>query len=209
MTQTYMEVLEKMYQKSVKPLEIPLSEFAAHSREIDRYIPFEKIPRLSRVCTVTEKIDGTNAAVRVYEDGSVRAGSRTRWITPEDDNFGFAGWVQDNAEGLRKLGVGLHRGEWWGKGIQRSYGLDHRRFSLFNTSAWNAENKPKCCCVVPVLYEGEFTTEMIEARLYDLRYRGSWAAPNFMKPEGVVVYHHAAAIYFKKTLEKDEEPKGK
>ena len=30
-----------------------------------------------------------------------------------------------------------------------------------------------------------------------------------MKPEGVVIYHKAANMMFKKTIEKDEEPKGK
>ena len=30
-----------------------------------------------------------------------------------------------------------------------------------------------------------------------------------MNPEGVVVFHVAANLCFKKTLEKDEEPKGK
>jgi hypothetical protein len=29
-----------------------------------------------------------------------------------------------------------------------------------------------------------------------------------MQPEGIVVYHHAAKQLFKKTLEKDESPKG-
>lgn len=39
---------------------------------------------------LTEKIDGTNAQVYIADDGRVVAGSRTRWISPEDDNFGFA-----------------------------------------------------------------------------------------------------------------------
>ena len=34
------------------------------------------------------------------------------------------------------------------------------------------------------------------------------AAPGFMKPEGVVIYHKAANLLMKKTLEKDEQPKG-
>jgi ATP-dependent RNA circularization protein (DNA/RNA ligase family) len=52
---------------------------------------FPKIARLSRECCITEKIDGTNAQVVITEDGQVLAGSRTRFITPEDDNYGFAG----------------------------------------------------------------------------------------------------------------------
>ncbi len=36
---------------------------------------------------------------------------------------------------------------------------------------------------------------------------GSRAAPGFMNPEGIIIWHHAAGIYFKKTLDKDDEPK--
>ena len=52
---------------------------------------FAKIPRFFRDVTISEKIDGTNAQVFVAEDGAVMAGSRSRWITPEADNFGFSG----------------------------------------------------------------------------------------------------------------------
>ena len=40
-----------------------------------------------------------------------------------------------------------------------------------------------------------------------LRASGSFAAPGFMNPEGVVVFHTASGTFFKKTLEKDEQPK--
>ncbi len=55
---------------------------------------FPKMARLTREVIVTEKIDGTNAQVFIAEDGTLLAGSRTRWITPADDNFGFAAWVE-------------------------------------------------------------------------------------------------------------------
>jgi len=55
------------------------------------FVEFPKIARFSRDVIVTEKIDGTNAQVYV-DDTMTRAfaGSRNRWITPDDDNFGFA-----------------------------------------------------------------------------------------------------------------------
>lgn len=175
------------------------------------FTEFPKIPRLYRECIITEKIDGTNASVFVGEDDTVRAGSRTRWITPEDDNHGFARWVKDHEEELRVgLGYGLHFGEWWGAGIQRRYGLDHKRFSLFNVSRWGDDAvRPKCCHVVPVLWRGVLDTGYVNAALGDLRREGSVAAPGFMKPEGVVVFHVASGHLFKATIEKDEEPKGK
>ena len=172
-----------------------------------KFEAFQKIPRLRRDCIVTEKIDGTNAQVYIGDDGTILAGSRTRWITPENDNFGFAAWVRDNAEELAKLGPGSHFGEWWGAGIQRRYGLTEKRFSLFNVDRWHTE-RPSCCHVVPVLYRGMFDTAEIDLSLEILAEHGSQAAPGFMKPEGVVVFHVAGRVGFKKTIEKDEVPKG-
>lgn len=171
------------------------------------FVEFPKLARLSREIIVTEKIDGTNAQVHITEDGQILAGSRTRWITPEADNFGFAAWVRDNASDLLTLGPGSHFGEWWGAGIQRRYDQTTKRFSLFNVDRWG-DSRPACCDVVPILYRGLFHTTGIERALDSLREFGSVAAPGFMKPEGVVVFHVAGRVGFKKTLEKDEVPKG-
>lgn len=176
--------------------------------------PFAKIPRLSRECFISEKIDGTNGCVWVAEDGTVVAGSRNHWLLTTD-NYGFAAWVREHEEELRGLGPGLHFGEWWGQGIQRKYGQDRKRFSLFNTSRWTltpgepvgASLPPACCDVVPVLYHGMFDTFAVYNCLEDLEINGSRAAPGFMQPEGVVVYHVAAGAYFKKTIEHDDAPK--
>lgn len=192
------------------------------------FVPFAKIPRLKREITVTEKIDGTNASISVAPmtvnelddptilgalatEGAVhalRAGSRTRWITPEDDNFGFAAWVKANGEELFKLGPGHHFGEWWGGKIQRGYGRTEKTFSLFNVDRWGAHNPntPACCSVVPLLGRGDWL--VADTALEDLRGSGSFAAPGFMKPEGIVVWHAASRAYFKVTLDKDEAPKG-
>ena len=168
---------------------------------------FPKMARLSRKMIVTEKIDGTNAQVCISEDCEIRAGSRTRWITPEDDNFGFAAWVRDNRNGLLALGPGRHFGEWWGKGIQRGYGLTERRFSLFNATRWTDDVRPACCHVVPILWRGEFDTAAVSAIIESMREQGSAAAPGFTSPEGVIVFHTGSNSAWKKTLEKDELPK--
>lgn len=171
----------------------------------ETFIKFPKIPRLNRAIFITEKIDGTNAQVIVQEDGQVLAGSQNRLITPDADNFGFAAWVQKNYDELRTLGIGRHYGEWWGQGIQRGYGLTEKRFSLFNYERWG-DTRPACCHVVPLLYYGLFG---YQPHVLDrLRYGGSVAAPGFMKPEGIVIYHTAAQHYFKVTCEKDAEHKG-
>lgn len=172
--------------------------------------PFPKMSRLSRNCVITEKLDGTNAQVIITDDGQVGAGSRTRLITPgkDTDNYGFAAWVQDNKEDLLNLGPGRHFGEWYGRGIQRNYDLDHRRFALFNVSRWNIHNIPKCCHVVPVLSNGIFTDALINGAMEILYHDGSWAVAGWEKPEGIVIYHTAANILCKKTFENDEAGKG-
>lgn len=195
--------------------------------------PFPKIARLNRACVITEKIDGTNAQVwvRTVDDFTetaealtdyhavvpksevvIMAGSRSRWLQPSKtaDNYGFAAWVWENARELAKLGPGRHFGEWWGSGIQRGYGLGEKRFSLFNTHRWsNPEERPACCDVVPVLYEGPFSTSIVNDTVTALAMNGSVASPGFKRPEGVVVFHAAQNSLFKVTCEKDEAPKGR
>lgn len=153
------------------------------------------------------------------------AGSRNRWLSVDNgkncDNYGFARWVKENAEELMKLGEGRHYGEWYGKGIQRNYGLEEKRFALFNVKKWVDNNiwdalsddskqifAPKCCGVVPALYEGSFDTQKIQKIVDSLAKSGSVMVPNFRNPEGIVIYHKASGQLFKKTLENDEKPKG-
>jgi hypothetical protein len=185
---------------------------------LEEFNPWPKIPRLYRDVVITEKIDGTNAAVVVTDDGQVLAQSRKRFITPDDDNFGFARWVRENEADLAyTLGVGRHFGEWWGSGIQRGYGLGkgERRFSLFNTSRWGPDSETCADLLgveglfcVPVLWSGSFSTYRVRSALADLSLDGSVASPGFDDPEGVIVFHTAANQMFKVTLENDEQPKG-
>lgn len=172
------------------------------------FTPFPKIPRLKREITITEKIDGTNASILVpVDEGPLLIGSRNRWITPEHDNAGFAAWVRANEEALRaELGLGHHFGEWWGPAIQRRYNIAQKRFSLFNTHRWQ-DASLKLCSVVPVLYQGPWTQEAIDGCLERLRTEGSVAAPGFMNPEGIVVYHSASRGLYKVTLKSDDKPK--
>jgi hypothetical protein len=169
----------------------------------EEFAPFSKIARLDREIVVTEKIDGTNSRVVVKPDGTVLAGSKNRWIQPgkTTDNHGFAGWVKEHEDELQALGEGQHFGEWWGQGIQHGYGLKEKVFSLFNTHLWGDSSvRPACCSVVPVLYSGAFDMGAIQAVLESLKVNGSVAAPGFMKPEGVIIYHTHGGMYFKWTL---------
>ena len=140
-----------------------------------------KIPRWSNESyVITEKIDGTNGCIIITEDGDVFSQSRSRILdeSSEWDNYGFCKWVNAHKSELLKLGPGYHYGEWWGKGIQRNYGMTERKFSLFNI--WHP-SIPECVSKVPVI---EKTYEKAWNRLKDI---GSIAAPGFMKPEGFIM----------------------
>lgn len=179
------------------------------------FVSWGKIPRLFRNVVVTEKLDGTNAAIGVLDDGTVYAQSRKKIITADADNSGFGRYVENNDALFREhLGPGLHFGEWWGQGVQRNYGQTQKFFSLFNTNRWGLVVTPGSPLhaagvrVVPVLYEGPFSEQEIKDALHALHVYGSYAAPGFMNAEGVIIYHTAANSMFKVTLKDDEKPKG-
>lgn len=189
-----------------------------------------KTPRYNREVIISEKIDGTNAAIIIEptehpvpsEDGiavveglEVGAQSRKRLLQVGADNFGFAAWVQRNAKELvAALGPGRHFGEWWGAGIQRGYaqpkGVKH--FSLFNVSRYADVNlefadgsqvRP-----VPVLYQGLLSDEVLDMVDLGLRTEGSQAAPGYTNPEGFIIFHSASLQVYKVLLEGDDTHKG-
>ena len=85
--------------------------------------------------------------------------------------------------------------------------MKEKVFSLFNVGRWEDVDL-ELCKVVPVLYRGPFNLEKVRFALDALRIAGSVAAPGFMNPEGVVVYHTAGNYLFKATIENDEKHKG-
>ncbi|WP_189389310.1 RNA ligase family protein [Streptomyces sp. SDr-06] len=198
------------------------------------FVAWPKTTRLFRDIIVTEKLDGTNAAIHIsafdkraqspYPGTAyttvvggtryiVSAQSRKRIITPgkTTDNFGFAAWVYENAAQLvTLLGEGLHFGEWWGQGIQRGYARDLRSFSLFNTERYAGIRETVGTAtlgVVPTLYVGMFSEKAIGTALGNLAASGSVAAPHFMRPEGICVYHTASRSVSKVTLDNNDAGK--
>lgn len=166
--------------------------------------PWPKIPRYkgSKVC-ITEKMDGTNACI-VIKDGELYTQSRNQLITPEQDNYGFAKWCQDNKQELLKLGDGYHYGEWVGLGIQSNpHNLDNKYFYLFNVKRWGNHNPntPNCCRVVRILHDGDLTIDTIENTMKVLLVH---AETNNYTPEGVVIYDKTADSYQKLTFKNTE-----
>jgi hypothetical protein len=172
----------------------------------------------------------SDAPVMVGVSAGIWAGSKNQWLGPDGDNFGFGRWVRDNATALiETLGGGIHRGEWWGSGIQTGYGLPkgERRFSLFNTSKWTSpgayvagQTSPDAVVlddaaipglgVVPVLeayVDGHDLNATMISWLDLLQYQGSHAAPGFMDAEGVVAYQPSSGSCFKATIRNDDIPK--
>lgn len=204
------------------------------------FAAWPKTARLFRDIVVTEKIDGTNAAIHatpvadweadlirsspsavdgpcvVHVDDvfwAVSAQSRKRIITPgkTTDNYGFAGWVYENAAALvRLLGEGLHFGEWWGQGIQRNYGMACKHFSLFNTERYAglfAMVGDSMVQPVPTLYQGPNDTAKINECLRSLAAYGSVAVNGWPTPEGICVYHSASRSVSKVTLDNNDAGK--
>jgi hypothetical protein len=150
----------------------------------------------------------------------IKVGSRNRWLSGGSDNFGFYNWVWENCQEAAQLGPGRHFGEWWGKGIQRGYGLSERRFSLFNVDRWKkaedgSDPTPACFHVVPVLHRKihlmrsaprpvpgwDLCSHDADVYLNLLKEQGSKAAPGFMNPEGLMLFHTGSHTLLKHTFE--------
>jgi hypothetical protein len=171
---------------------------------MENYMEFQAFPKIKQMreikCQITQKLHGTNAQVCIYRDengslNQIRAGSRTRWIFPGDDNYGFAAFIESKKEELIEiLGEGTHYGEWVGPGINSGEGLTQKTFVLFDWWRYrDPETKeiirvlPDQVTVVPLLYDGPFYPGVVEEVMNNLKTEGSKLVPGFMRPEGVVV----------------------
>lgn len=164
--------------------------------------PWPKIPRHDKedYIGITEKMDGTNSCI-VIDDGLIVAvQSRKRFITPEDDNFGFAKWVVNNNEALLSLGDGYHYGEWVGQGIQGNpHNLEDKRLFLFNVQRWGEHNPntPKVVSVVRVLYNGPESKTIVDETMQELL---NIADVEKYTPEGVISFNFRTKCYVKTTF---------
>jgi hypothetical protein len=168
---------------------------------------FDKIQNIDKsMMTITQKLHGTNAQIYIYEEGGelkLKPGSRTRWLTPDDDNYGFARFVIDNKQAfIDTLGVGRHFGEWCGPGINSGEGLKEKTLVLFNWRRWKDIPLPPKVTTVPVLYTGSLSMEKVEEVFNRLKEQGSYFSPGFMRPEGIVI--DINGMFFKKVFDPEE-----
>lgn len=201
-----------------------------HTPSTVEFPKFRKMPRWWKTFVITEKIDGTNGLIQVWDEDDlpsnnppvtyddlmmryVAAGSRNRWLSLSlsADNHGFARWVNEHVNEAAQLGPGVHYGEWYGSGINRGYNLTNgeKRFALFNSHRWT-EQRPAGFDVVPTLWQGsgDDLSDGIASALDILRTEGSRMAPGFMRPEGIVIYSVENGVYWKKYLDNDRNAKG-
>ena len=167
------------------------------------FVAWPKIPRaVLGTIVITEKLDGTNACVIVQDNEIVGVQSRKRMLNvgKDTDNYGFAQHVFDNQEKFLELGEGSHYGEWTGLGIQGNpHCLPEKRFFLFNTRRWGEHNPPpEGIYVVDVLYQGEYSHEVVDATMNSLLESSKEAG---YKPEGCVVYFPKLEAMEKHTFE--------
>lgn len=88
------------------------------------------------------KLHGTNAAVQRTPEGTLECQSRERIITPEDDNHGFARWVDSHREEwLRAIMPGtVVFGEWCGPGVMKGVAISRVASKVFAVFAMLVPN---------------------------------------------------------------------
>lgn len=182
---------------------------------------YHRIPRLyNETFSITEKVDGTNALIYIlplsdvcrYQnvpwlysdiDGySIAAGSRSKWITPDDDNRKFAQWVSEHVEQLVSLGRGHHFGEWAGPEIHGNrHQLEEKTLFLFNWRKWAEDHLAACLNVFSLPKElADLNIDVVPVLDPDLPYKFLGNVDEMMtgflerngsmvggKPEGIVV----------------------
>ena len=95
----------------------------------------EEAPKITYRAKI--KLDGTNGGIQIFTDGKVAVQSRSQIISPENDNLGFANWVNQNIDYFANLASDEHAtifGEWCGKGIQKRTAIsecDRKIFAVF------------------------------------------------------------------------------
>ena len=99
------------------------------------------------------KLHGTNAGVQVTPQGEVAAQKRTQIIQPNNDNAGFASWVEANIEYFRALKSDRTLtifGEWCGSSIQKGVAI--------------SQIERKVLAVFAIQYDGVFVPGKLEVR---------------------------------------------
>jgi len=194
---------------------------------MSEYPKYPSIERFENIYSIiSEKVDGTNGLIEIeYDDGllAVRFGSRNRWLTLSSDNAGFMNFFAmfakkiaivpdilrakavnelDNRNKVCSNPIRIY-GEWYGKGIQRGYGLDTKYFMPFHTILAEALIEANVPNIMPphIMYTGKFDKQIADDMMNLLRTHGSGVTPGYFNPEGIVVYFPTYQFCLKDTFE--------
>lgn len=155
------------------------------------------------------KLHGTNAAIQFHAGGTVVAQSRSRIITPEDDNMGFATWVSEQT--WTTPGSCTVFGEWFGRGIMKgtsASAVDGRHFAAFGVYLHETEKWLCAPEAIQEVYPGlvlpwageplvidfsapEASRTLIEQALHEVEQEDPWIKETFGvsgNGEGLVYY---------------------
>ena len=105
-----------------------IEQFRNIVKQVRDYCSYHNEPLPTILFDGTVKLHGTNAAVGI-KDGELYCQSRSRIITPEDDNLGFASFVEENKSYFEDLfnsfdaNHAIIYGEWCGGNIQSGVAL--------------------------------------------------------------------------------------
>lgn len=152
-----------------------------------------KLPTLTFTGTV--KIHGTNAGIG-WDGEQLWAQSRTRIITPESDNYGFAAWVYANKKAIIdtlaewRCIVGTYTpllvyGEWAGKGINSGAAICEldKKFYCFDVQSILTEISPTKPIIIELAHNADthcYNPEIGWYRILPFTYH---LDINFSKPE--------------------------
>ncbi|MEL6553091.1 MAG: RNA ligase family protein [Cyanobacteria bacterium J06621_11] len=134
------------------------------------------------------KLDGTNGAVQVLPSGKVVAQSRSQIITPENDNAGFATWVDKNKDRFATCAKDEHVtifGEWCGKGIQKRTAIseiDRKIFTVFAVRLADV-SRDSCRWVIEPDEISRYVPEHVD--VYVLPFFGAEIVLDFADEEGL------------------------
>jgi len=115
-----------------------INQFRSTVKAERDWAAYHNVAPRKRVFVGTVKLHGTNAGISLL-DGQIVYRSRTREITPDDDNSGFARHMSAHEAALREMLSAIGDdvsifGEWCGAGVQSSVGISAEQ-KLFVTFA--------------------------------------------------------------------------